>query len=377
MVNNLLRKTDTASMLANRLKISDSLTMLKNRLRISDTANMLSNRLRISDTSTMLSNRIGQDTISLSNRINSLESSTSTGKVSVTDTTAMLSNYARKFTKDFTVRLGTMTVGNISVPKNLGKYTSGQTVPATGKTLDELFADIVTEKVSPIYARPTIVLNATPAGGNIEIGSTFNVTFTSSFTQNQGGAKTGTIYKNGATALGGTTDNVANVTSNLSYTVEATYGNAPVLNNNLGEPDSTGIFTSGKATSAAVVYTPKLKKYWGAASTTNPTDTEIIGLNQIGNNCDWALNSAMSSFNILVTGGSKYIFYAFPAPTALVGALTDITNISVGGFDSYSAFNKITRTVVNASGYSETYIIYVSKNLSSETITNIIITNNP
>jgi hypothetical protein len=251
----------------------------------------------------MLSNRIGKDTISLSNRINSLESTTSTGKLSVTDTAAMLNKYARKFTKDFTVRLGTMTVGSISVPKNLGKYTSGQTVPATGKTLDELFADIVTEKVSPIYARPTIILNATPAGGNIEIGSTLNVTFTSSFTQNQGGAATSTSYKRGASTVGASLDNVSNVTSNLSYTVEAAYANAPVLNNNLGEPDSTGIFTSGTVTSAIVVYTPKLKKYWGAASTTSPTDAEIFGINQIGNNCDWAINSSMSSCNIPISGG--------------------------------------------------------------------------
>ena len=323
-------------------------------------------KVNIADTAAMLSNRIGRDTLSLSNRINTLSSTTSTGKLSVSDTAAMLSNYARKFTKDFTVHLGNQTVGNISVPKTLGKYTSGSTVPATGKTLDELFADISTEKVPPVYSRPTILLLSTPTSGYIELGSTFNVTFASTFTQNQGGAKTGTTYKRGSTSLAGSSDIVANVSSPLSYTVEATYANAPVLNNNLGEADSTGIFTSGTATSAAIVFTPKLKKYWGASSTTNPTDIEIIGSNTIGTDCDWANSSAMSSFSIPVSG-TKYIFFAFPA------SLTDISNISVGGFDSFNAFNKITRNVVNASGHTESYNIYVSKNLSSETISNIII----
>ena len=72
---------DTTAMLVNRLKISDSATMLSNRLKISDTATMLRNRLKISDTASMLSNRIGKDTISLSNRINTLGAATGSSLV--------------------------------------------------------------------------------------------------------------------------------------------------------------------------------------------------------------------------------------------------------------------------------------------------------
>jgi hypothetical protein len=339
---------------------------------------MLTNRIKRdtsfliqkTDTAAMLSNRIGRDTLNLSNRIDNLSSTTSTGKLSVTDTAAMLAPYARKFTKNFMVKLGSQNIGSVTVPKTLGKYISGDSVLAKGKTLDELFLDIATEKVPPVYSRPTISLNATPTGGYIEMGSTLNVTLSSTFNQNQGGAKTATNYKRESTTLGGLTDNVPNVITELRYTVEATYANAPVLNNNLGEPDSTGIFVSGTATSAAIVFTPKLKKYFGSSSTTSPTDAEIIGSNTIGVDCDWAITSSMNSFSIPITG-TKYIFFAFPA------SLTDITNISVGGFDSFSAFNKITRSVVNASGHTESYYIYVSRNLTSEAIQNIIITNNP
>ena len=75
----------------------------------------------------------------------------------------------------------------------------------------------------------------------------------------------------------------------------------------------------------------------------------------------------MSSFNIPITSGLKYIFYAFPA------SLTDISGISVGGFDSYSAFIKVTRNITNASGHTDAYNIYIAKNAASETISNIII----
>ena len=82
---------------------------------------------------------------------------------------------------------------------------------------------------------------------------------------------------------------------------------------------------------------------------------------------DWANAKAMASFNIDITSGVKYIFYAYPA------SFGDLSTISVGGFDSFNAFNKITRNVTNASGYIESYNIYIAKNPSSETISSIII----
>jgi hypothetical protein len=355
MLSNRLRISDSARMLSNRLKISDTLTMLSNRLRITDTAYMmsnslrisdsavmLSNRLKISDTSTMLSSRIARDTVSLSNRIDVLANSTSSEKI--------------KFTKDFPVR--------IAAGKTFGKYANNSIIPATGKTLDELLTDITTEVVHPTYRSPSVSISATPAAGIVEIGSTFAVTLSSTYTRNDGGVSTATIYKSGTpsgSSLGGNTDNISNMTSAQTYSVVINYDTGAVKNNNLDLPDSAGIVIAGSV-SSSLTYTPKLRKYWGAFTSQDIPDTNLINISQ-----DWANGKAMSSFNIDITSGVKYIFYAYPA------SYGDLENISVGGFDSFNAFNKITRNVTNASGHIESYNIYIAKNPSSETISSIII----
>jgi hypothetical protein len=204
-------------------------------------------------------------------------------------------------------------------------------------------------------------LSSTPSAGFVEMGSSFNLTLSSTFIKNDAGSATATIYKQGGTALGGNIDNVTNITSAKNYSVEVQFATGAVKNNNLSVPDNVGLINAGSV-SASLIITPKLKKYWGTSTSTSPTDAEIIAASS-----DWANASPMSSFSIPISGQAKYIFYAFPS------TLTDITNISVGGFDSFNAFTKISRTVINSSGYSNTYNIYISKNVSTETITNIII----
>jgi hypothetical protein len=276
----------------------------------------------------------------------------------------MLANYARKFTKNFMVKLGSQSIGSISVPKTLGKYKSGDSVLAKGKTLDELFLDISTEKVSPTYRMPTVTLNATPSGGNIEIGSTLNVTFTNTPIINQGGAFGTVTYKRGSTTLGAGNDNVVNVTSNITYTVEVAYGHAPVLENNLGENDSTGIFAAGTATSQ-VVFTPKSKRYWGASNNAVITDADLTATTTT----DFNTNLSSSPLNIetINVTGSQYIFFAYPA------SQNAVKSIDVGGFSSKDAFTPITRNVVNASGHAKSYIIWVSNNSFSGDISKFYI----
>ena len=380
-IDTKLNIADTSAMLSNRFardtvslsnRISnDSLLIKVNEQALIDTAAAI--RLKLNDKievaqfpnliQPFLQNTIFSfsDTLTLSNRIDTKLNITDTvNLLQKTDTASMLNNYARKFTKDFTVRLGNMSVGGMSIPKNLGKYVSGQVVPATGKTLDELFDDITTESVAPTYYAPTVSISSNSAA-TVEMGATFNITLNSSFVQNDAGAATSTTYKSGGTALGGNAESISNLVTSKTYSVEVQYGAGAVKNNNLSVPDPTGKINAGMVT-ASLSITPKFKKYWGASSSSVPTDAEIIAASS-----DWGNSNAMSSFNIAISGGAKYIFYAIPT------TLSDITSIKVGGFDSYNAFNRITRSVVNASGYTGNYIIYVSKNLSTETISNIII----
>ena len=281
-------------------------------------------------------------------------------KVNAADTVAMLSPYARKFTKDFNVK--------ISTGKFFGKYKNDDVIPAIGKTLDDFMTDVLTETIHPTYVIPTTSITAAPSNGDYEIGTPLSsINFSSTYNQNDGGAIVSTTYKkstNGGTTysnLVGTTDNIPSLVSSVYYQVNISYGNGAVKNNNLGVSDNVGIITAGNVTSGTIVFTPRSKKYWGTSDNTSITDAVILA-----NSSEFGSAKAKSAFNVSVASGTKYIYYAYPAS---YGTLSSIT---VGGFESYSAFTLITTNVVNAQGYSQAYNIYVSVNNFTETVSNVI-----
>ena len=285
------------------------------------------------------------DTASLSNRIGTLSSG------------------SNKFTADLKVNYG---------GGSFGKYTNGQTIPAAGKTIDEVFNDILTKIIPPTYNRPTISISASPSPYTVEIGSSFPVTLSISYTQNQGGALISTNYKKSGVSLGVgvNVDSVRNITTNRIFSAITSYAKGDVLNNNLSQPDSTGIITAGSTTEVTLTYTPASYKYWGMTtnSSANITDADILAT--VGGNKEWATSKLKSSFTITGPGGSgpvKYAFYAVPSATS-----GTITSITAGGFESIAAFDKLTRNFTNAQGYVVSYDIYVQKNSGTDNVTLII-----
>ena len=285
------------------------------------------------------------DTASLSNRIGTLSSG------------------SNKFTADLKVNYG---------GGSFGKYTNGQTIPAAGKTIDEVFNDILTKIIPPTYNRPTISISASPSPYTVEIGSSFPVTLSISYTQNQGGALISTTYKKSGVSLGVgvNVDSVRNITTNRIFSAITSYAKGDVLNNNLSQPDSTGIITAGSTTEVTLTYTPASYKYWGMTtnSSANITDADILAT--VGGNKEWATSKLKSSFTITGPGGSgpvKYAFYAVPSATS-----GTITSITAGGFESIAAFDKLTRNFTNDQGYVVSYDIYVQKNSGTDNVTLII-----
>jgi hypothetical protein len=301
--------------------------------------------MKYSDTSAMLSNRFARDTVSISNRINS--------KLNITDTSTMLANYARKFTQDYTVR--------IAAGKYLGKYASGDVIPSKGKTLDEFLSDIVTEVVHPTYVLPSVTIGSNPTATDYEIGSTISgINLSNVFTQNDGGSIISTTFKKNGVNLVGSSDNISNLTTSQTYTVQILYATGSVKQNNLGVNDNVGQISAGQVISTGITFSPKSKRYWGTSSSTSPTDAEITGASN-----EFSTAKSKTGFSINVSSGSKYIFYAYPI------SYSDLSSLTVGGFESLSAFTKITRTFINTQGYSSTYIIYVSNNNFSSSVDNI------
>ncbi len=261
---------------------------------------------------------------------------------------------AETFTSDITVYSA----------NGLGKYGQGQIIPAIGKTAAQVLIDALTQAIPPSYSQPSVSIGSSPSGGTFEIGTALSITLSSGFNANDGGAATGTVYNKGGSPLGGNTDNIASLTSSVSYTVTISYGQGPVKNNNLGVPDPTGRINAGSRTSSAVTFTPQSKRFWGYSADATPTDAEIRAA--LGGNSELSGAKAKGSFDVTISSGSNYVFYAYPA------SLGGLSSLSVGGFGSLPAFDLTTRSFTNAQGHAQSYNIYVSKNTFSSTVSNII-----
>ena len=262
-----------------------------------------------------------------------------------------------KFTSNVTI--------NLSGSKSLGKYANGATIPSAGKTLDEFLLDLVTESIHPSYQAPYVSISSNKSA-SYEIGTSIGlVTLNSGYGQRNGGAMTSTTYyKNGVSLGAGVNSNIhGNLTTSISYSVTMTYGAGPVLNDNLGNPDPYGQIAAG-STSSSLTISPFAYKYFGASASNTINDAILL---LAGTSKEVASSKAKSNFNVPISGGAKYIFYAYPA------SLGTLTSITVEGFGSFDAFSVFTQDVTNASGHVQSYKIYISNNSFESDVNNIII----
>ena len=349
-------RIDSSLLLKGKLLLTDSL-LAKGAVKVD--GNILVKGYNVSDSIQRFSDSIAKfsttklnaaDTASLSNRIGTLSSG------------------SNKFTADLKVNYG---------GGSFGKYTNGQTIPAAGKTIDEVFYDILTTVIHPSYTPPSASLSM-GYSGNLEIGTNLGtLTFAPTFTQNLGGAFSKIDYKKGGSIVAtnsgspSVTDVAGTLTTSISYMVTYTYAaGTTVLKNNIGQDDVTNQVQAGTVNSNTVTITPASYKYWGMStnSSANITDADILAM--VGGSKEWATSKLKSSFTITGPGGSgpvKYAYYAVPHATA-----GTITSIMAGGFESIAAFDVITRNFTNAQGYVVSYDIYVQKNSGTDNVTLII-----
>ncbi|NCW13493.1 MAG: hypothetical protein EBV82_10135, partial [Chitinophagia bacterium] len=320
-------RIDSSLLLKGKLLLTDSL-LAKGAVKVD--GNILVKGYNVSDSIQRFSDSIAKfsttklnaaDTASLSNRIGTLSSG------------------SNKFTADLKVNYG---------GGSFGKYTNGQTIPAAGKTIDEVFYDILTTVIHPSYTPPSASLSM-GYSGNLEIGTNLGtLTFAPTFTQNLGGAFSKIDYKKGGSIVAtnsgspSVTDVAGTLTTSISYMVTYTYAaGTTVLKNNIGQDDVTNQVQAGTVNSNTVTITPASYKYWGMStnSSANITDADILAM--VGGSKEWATSKLKSSFTITGPGGSgpvKYAYYAVPHATA-----GTITSIMAGGFESIAAFDVITR----------------------------------
>ncbi len=105
------------------------------------------------------------------------------------------------------------------------------------------------------------------------------------------------------------------------------------------------------------------KRYWGRCL--GVPDSAIIRATE-GGGSELSSGRAKGPFNIRASG-SHNIYYAYPTS---YGALTSII---INNLESIAAFTQNTVSVTNASGYTQSYFVYVSNNTCSADVTPITI----
>jgi hypothetical protein len=376
--SNLLQKADTAS-LSNRINLKANTTELNtlitkvgtkfnttdtsNLLQKADTAslsNRINKKLNITDTSFLLKKTDTSFLLKKTDTSFLLKKSDTTYLLQKVDTTAILAMYAKKFTKD-------VVLNGVS---SFGKYTNGQTIPAKGKTLDEFLYDVVTKVVLPTYTAPSVSISASPAFGNYEIG--YNpglVTFSNTYTKNDGGNVTLTTYNKGGTSLGTgvNTNTPGPITNSVSYNVTVNYGaGTTVKNDNLGNPYPTGQITAGSTSSGSGSYSTYSKRYWGGTSVNfiESNTYNYAALSQaLGSDNSGSSNSKTVS---LTPTGTQNIFFAYLASSP------DLSSILYNGLENIGSFTKSTVLITNAQGHTQSYKVYTSIEVYSSTLNDII-----
>lgn len=229
----------------------------------------------------------------------------------------------------------------------------GATIPA-GISFDEFVKMVVQKAIPATYTKPSVSLtnNGGQASGNVEAGTSITPKLKATFTKNDAGNLTNFVIKKGTTEVATGTASPLNYEGDaivigdetITYTATATYADAPVKQNNLGQDSTENWFAGSTATSSNYSITGKRNLFYGTGVGAVPTvnSSMVRGLTNTK-----LAPAAGTSFNINVAVGQQYIAFAYPA------TLRDVNNVTyVEANDSgmASSFTKTTIDVADARG---------------------------
>lgn len=244
---------------------------------------------------------------------------------------------------DLTAQLGTGNVGGV---------TTG-TFFASTTTLESILRAILIQAIPPTYIPPTSVLSRTGGGSiDVEVGTSIISTFSAAFTQNNGGALSGSVLqRNGSTissSLPYSSTQLVGDGDELNFVALQSYATGACVNNNLSVIDCTGRIAAGAAVSNTIAYRGFRNIFYGTPGAVPSTSTDIRILSS-------QLSSVGNELLVEVGAGSLNVIIALPAGFFLVSVIDTLSNLNV-----ISAFSNSTIAVQGASGYSsQNYTVYV------------------
>lgn len=248
---------------------------------------------------------------------------------------------------------------------SLGALQNGEKIPE-GTSIDDLLNMITQKAIAPTYTQPTVTLAKSGSGtaaGSYEAGTSITPILTATFNKNDAGDLTKLAILKGSSEVGSNTSSPYTYTGDaivlsdetITFKAQATYGDGPVKNNNLGKPDATGQIKAGTKDSSALSFVGQRNAFWGygAGTIESPSSDQIRGL------ANKRLNvSANNVISVAIATGSQHIIFALPAPRTLKQVSYD----DLGDKGMLSAFAKTTVQVADARGGSngmKDYNVYV------------------
>lgn len=237
---------------------------------------------------------------------------------------------------------------------SLGALQNGEKIPE-GTSIDELLNMITQKAIAPTYTQPTVTLAKSGSGtaaGNYEAGTSITPILTATFNKNDAGDLTKLAILKGSEEVGSDTSSPYTYTGEaivlgdetITFKAQATYGDGPVKNNNLGKPDATGQIKAGTKDSSAISFQSQRNLFWGTGVGELPTlNSETIrGL------ANKKLNPTQGySWNIPISVGQQYVIFAYRATLRDVNQVMYVETNDTG---MASSFTKTTVQVADARG---------------------------
>ena len=231
---------------------------------------------------------------------------------------------------------------------DLGALQNGATIPQ-GSSIDDLLNLITQKAIAPTYTQPTVSLaksgNGT-AAGNYEAGTSITPILTATFNKNDAGDLTKLAILKGGSEVGSDTTSPYTYTGEamvlgdetITFTAQATYGDGPVKNNNLGSPDATGQIKAGTKTSSALSYVGQRNLFWGTGVGELPT----LNSGTIRGLTNKRLNPTQGySWNIPIAIGQQYVIFAYRSN------LRDVNEVMYVETNDTGMAASFTKTLVN------------------------------
>lgn len=230
---------------------------------------------------------------------------------------------------------------------------NGATI-AAGTSLEEFVKMVVQKAIPASYTKPSLSLgnNGGQPAGNVEAGTSVTPKLRATFNKNDAGDLTSIIIKKaGSEIANGTTSPLVYVgkavvigDETISYSASATYADAPVKKNNLGQESKENWFAAGTVTSGNFSISGKRNLFYGTGVGAVPEVTSDMVRGLVNKKL---APSAGTSFNVNVAVGQQYIVIAYPAS---LRDLNNVTYVEANDSGMASNFTKTTINVADARG---------------------------